>query len=313
MSPSYFDILYDSMISPQARIIKRIIKAGNKRPSHNVSINEQRRSFERTMRILFPTLSSQYITHDKIADVPVEWIAPRRSAQRTIIYVHGGAFALGSSRAYRQHMVRLARLSNAKVLSIDYSLAPEYPYPHAVNQVYNVWKKITLNQKHNPSNIAFVGDSAGANLILAAILKARDESLPLPACLVFLSAGLDATFDGESYKQNEHIDPLFTKEALDFFMKTYVQEQDKKDPLISPVFADLKKLPPMLIHVGSDEMLLSTSQKIYHNAKRDGVDADLFIGEGMWHNWHLFAGFVPEARMAMKSVSEYVVSHTKEE
>lgn len=274
-------------------------------------MKKQRRSFERTMRILFPTLGSEYVVRDKIADVPIEWITPISSTQRTIVYVHGGAFALGSSRAYRQHMVRLARFADAKVLSIEYSLAPEYPYPHAVHQVRDVWEEILRKQHLDPSNVAFVGDSAGANIMLAALLKLRDESRPLPACVVLLSAGLDATFDGESYEQNKHKDLIFTKDKLSFYMRNYVQDHDKKDPFISPVFADLRGLPSMLIHIGSDEMLLSTSTKLYNNAKRDGLDVRLFIGEGMWHNWHLFAGFVPEARIAMQNVGKFIKSHTK--
>ena len=297
------------MISYPARITKHFIKLTNKKSVRSISIEKERIRFERNMRILFPTVSSRYVQRDTIADVPVEWITPNSSLRRTIIYVHGGAFALGSSRAYRQHMIRLARLSNARVLSIEYSLAPEHPYPRAINELHNAWLKL-VKEGVNPSHVSFVGDSAGANILLATALKLRDEKLPLPACLVLLSAGLDATFSGESYQANASKDILFTMETLDFYMRKYVQKHNKKHPYVSPVFADLHGLPPMLIHVGSEEMMLSTSQKIYNNAIKSSVDVELDIAQSMWHNWHLFAGFVPEAKLAMRNIGSYIKSHT---
>ncbi len=298
------------MISHQARLTKHLIKLATKKVVSPIDIQQQRRVFEKNMRILFPTLSSRYVTQAVIAGVPVEWITPRASARRIIIYVHGGAFALGSSRAYRQHMARLARLSNARVLSVEYSLAPEHPYPHAVDELYSVWMELIHKNHIGPSRVSFAGDSAGANILLAAALRLRDAKLPLPACLVLLSAGLDATFSGESYASNESKDVLFTLDVLDFYMRNYVQHHNKKHQHVSPIFADLQGLPPMLIHVGSEEMMLDSSTKLYKNAQRDGVDATLFIGQGMWHGWHLFAGFVPEAKMAMHDVGEYIKSHT---
>jgi monoterpene epsilon-lactone hydrolase len=298
------------MISHQARLTKHFIKSATKKSVIPIDIPQQRRMFEKNMRILFPTLSSRYVKRGTVAGVPVEWITPNTSARRIIIYVHGGAFALGSSRAYRQHMVRLARLSNARILSVEYSLAPEHPYPHAIDELHNVWTEL-IGKKHNdPSHIAFAGDSAGANILLATAIKLRDTQLPLPACLVLLSAGLDATFSGESYMSNASKDVLFTQEALDFYMRNYVQHHDKKHPHVSPIFADLRGLPPMLIHVGSEEMMLDTSKKLYENARRDSVDATLFIGQGMWHGWHLFAGFVPEAKTAMQEIGRYIKDRT---
>ncbi len=299
-----------NMISPQARITKRIIKLGNSSLPRITTLERQRLDFEKNMRILFPTVSNRLVKKTTIAGVPVEMIAPSDAANRTIIYVHGGGFALGSSRAYRQHLVRLAKLCRAKVLSVEYDLAPEHPYPHAANQVYAVWRALTAQKDFNPSKIALTGDSAGANIIMAAVLRLRSEELPLPACLVLLSAALDATFSGESYSKNKHTDIILSPEAIDFYMKAYVQESNKKDSSISPIFADLRGFPPMLIHVGSEELLLSSSVTLFNNAKANGVSTRLFIGEGMWHNWHLFAGFVPEARQAMREVSQYIIRQT---
>ncbi len=297
------------MISPQARIIKQIIRLGNRKlPA--ATLEQQRREFERNMRILFPTVSSRFVKNTTIAGVPVEEVYGHYAKYRTIVYVHGGAFALGSSRTYRQHLVRLARLCRARILSIDYSLAPEHPYPHASNQTYAVWQTLTRQPDLDTSRVVLMGDSAGASIILTTMLRLRDESLPLPACLVLVSAGLDATFTGESFSKNEQTDIVLSPEMLDFYMRAYVQGNDRNDPAISTVFADLHDFPPMLIHIGSDELQLSSSVMLYDNAKAVGVDATLFIGKDMWHNWHLFAGVVPEARQAMRAMCRYIVEHT---
>ncbi len=294
------------MISPQARIIKRIMALKKRRIIHVSGLEKERREFERNMRLLFPAISGKFIQRRTIGGVVVEQIQSFDRTDLTIIYVHGGGFTLGSSRAYRQHLVRLARLCRAKVVSVEYSLAPEYPYPHAVNQIYRVWHALSKHKNFNPLRTVFMGDSAGANLVLATVLRLKSENLQLPACLVLLSPGLDATFTGESYIINKEKDVILSLDTIEFYMKAYVQKYDKKNPLISPVFADLHGLPPILIHVGSDELMLSTSQILHEKALKSGVDSHLFVGKEMWHNWHLFAGFVPEAKHAMKDVKEFI-------
>ncbi len=298
------------MLSVQAQLVRLLLKASQRQPSFELQlIPRYRAEFERNLRLLFPTLGNRYIERQKIAGVPVEEVSPLSSPRHTVLYVHGGAFALGSSRSYRQHLVRIARICNARVLSIDYGLSPEHPFPYAPNQVYNVWRALSLDDAVEPSRMILMGDSAGANIALSAALRLRDEQLPMPGCLVLQSPGMDATFSGESYVKNRDKDVILTSSAIDFYMRTYVQDKDKGNPLISPVFADLHGMPPMLIHVGSDELLLSSCLKLYMHAQRDGVNAELFVGEGMWHNWHLFAGFVPEAKAAIRGIRNYIDRH----
>jgi len=295
------------MLSIQARVVRRFLKINwSERPLELHDIPKYRADFERNLRILFPTLSSKHVERRQVAGVYIEEVRPTPNLKHTILYVHGGAFALGSSRSYRQHLVRIARMCNAKVLSVDYALAPENPFPIAPNQVIEVWQALCAKPGFEPSKVVWMGDSAGAQIILSAALRLRNEGLSLPGCLVLLSPGLDATFTGESYEENRYKDLVLSLPAIDFYMRSYVQNNDKIDPLISPVFADLRRLPPMLIQVGSDELQFSSSQKLFENAKRDGVEAAFFIGDKMWHNWHLFAGIVPEAKDAIKGVGTFI-------
>lgn len=295
------------MLSIQARIVRGLLKAHwREQPFTIARIPKYRAEFERNLHLLFPTVSSAHVKRREIAGVAIEEVSPLPSPRHTILYVHGGAFVLGSSRSYRQHLIRIARMCHARVLSIDYDLAPEHPFPSAPNQVIKVWRALCKDSGFEPSKVIWMGDSAGAQIILSAALRLRDEQASLPGCLVLLSPGLDATFTGESYEKNRYNDLVLSLPAIDFYMKAYVQGHDRRNPLISPVFADLRELPPMLIQIGSDELMFSSSQKLFENTKRDGVKAALFVGDKMWHGWHLFAGVVPEAKDAIKGIRTFI-------
>jgi acetyl esterase/lipase len=278
-----------------------------KKPYDTSRITIQRQYFERNMALLFPTHS--VIKRSRIASVPVAWIGST-TEQRTIIYLHGGGFTFGSPRSHLQHMARLAKMCDAKVLAIDYGLAPENPYPVALKQIQRVWEALLQDKMINTSKVVIAGDSAGGGLALASVMRFRDAGLPQPACVVLLSPALDATFSGNSYTSKSSKDVVLNSVKLEFFASTYAQQHSRYIPFISPVYADLKGLPPLLIHIGSEEMLLSDSETVAKHAKRDGVQATLFVGEGMWHGWHLFASYVPEAKAAMQSVAKYILSHS---
>jgi len=296
------------MPSIQSKIVRSFLKANQSRqPLDLNAIPAYRAKFERDLRILFPTLSSRHVRHVEIAGLAVDEVSPLHSPRYTILYIHGGAFALGSSRSYRQHLVRIARICNARVLSVDYELSPEHPFPYASNQILKAWPAICAQYNLRPEKLVWMGDSAGANIALSTALRLRDsDPSMLPGCIALQSPGLDATLDGESYTKNKERDVILTPAALEFYMKTYVQDHDKNDPFVSPVFADLRGLPPLLIHIGSDELQLSSSLKLHEHAKRDGLDVELFVGEAMWHNWHLFAGIVPEAKDALYRMRDFI-------
>lgn len=294
------------MISLRARITKQLLKIFASRKAYQKErIPQHRKTFDRNMRLLFGKGGNAERT--KLASVSVEWLGDQ-DVQTVVVYVHGGGFMFGSPAGHRTHMQRVAEVCNARVLAIDYDLAPEHPFPQAIEQIVSTWKE--LRKSVDPAHVMFMGDSAGGNLVLAALLKLRNEKQVLPACAVLLSPALDATFSGESYKDKAGVDPLLNMQKMQFFMENYTQGHNRRDQLVSPIFANPKDLPPILIHVGSEELLLSDSQTFYRKAMKSGIDVSLFVGKGLWHGWHMFAGFVPEARQAMQEIGTYVRKHT---
>jgi acetyl esterase/lipase len=301
------------MISWQAQTLRFFLKMLNRQKKYDAAkVKKYRSRFERKLRLFSPQNRNVLTKQTTIAGVNVLKIVADKGtkSKRTIIYLHGGGFVVGSARAYQRYMARLATLCQATVIGIDYSLAPENPYPVALDEIVRVWETL-LKKGIDTTKTVFMGDSAGGNLALAASLKCKQKKMKQPACLVLLSPALDATFSGKSYLSNQAKEVILTKEALQFFMQSYAQNQAKNDPFISPVFANLTGLPPFLIHVGSEEMLLSDAETVMEHAKRDGVDGTLFIGEGLWHVWHFFASYVPEARDAMSEISSYIINQTE--
>lgn len=237
-------------------------------------------------------------------------ISPLQKTVRKIVYLHGGGFVLGSPSTHQQHMSRIAKLCDAEVLGVDYGLSPEHPFPTAVNQVENIWKEL-LSRGVEKSKVVFMGDSAGANIALATTLKLRDETVALPGCVVLLSPAIDAKLSGQSYKNNASSDVVLNMQKLNFFVEMYSQGHDKNDPYLSPVYANLENLPPILSHVGNDEMLLSDSLTLEENAKSQNIkECTVKRYDGLWHSWHLFANIIPESKSAMDDINQFIRSHT---
>ncbi len=298
------------MASLRAKLTKRLLKTFSSKKDYNVAlIDKHRQQFEKNISRIFPKNRKATTKYTELAGVKVAWIQYKSLAERTIVYLHGGGFTVGSIKSHQQHIARLAKFCKAKVLAIDYSLAPENPFPIALDEIQAVWQEL-IKQGLDVTNTAIVGDSAGGNLALASSLRFKAARLPQPVCLVMLSPALDGTFSGNSYATNKDKELFLTMKKFNFIMENYVQKHSKKDPFVSPVFADLSGIPPFLTHVGSEEMVLSDSETIIKNAKRDGVDGRLYVGKDMWHGWHLFAGFVPEAKRDMKAVADYIISYT---
>jgi len=294
----------------QTHLVKLFLKHTVGKKTYNRKRTSQHRSdFERDMALLFPTFYKHTITYTRVDGVKVAHITVPESTDRTIIYLHGGGFVFGSSKTHKDFMVRLAKLCKAKVVAIDYSLAPESPYPKALNEIQKVWAKLP-SMGVDLAKTALIGDSAGANLAIASSLILRDKKRSQPACLVLLSPPLDATFSGKSYTKNRSKDIVLTRATLDFFTDSYAEGQPKTDPLLSPVFAKTHNLPPTLIHVGSDELLLSESKQFYKKLLHDGNGVTLYVAPGMWHGWHFFARIVPEAKTALRMISDFVTSKT---
>ena len=217
------------------------------------------------------------VSTTRAGDVHAEWIEPSGTdTKRVILYLHGGGYCICSLDTHRGLAARLALAAQARVLSIAYRLAPENPFPDALEDSLAAYRWL-LGQGISPNQIAIGGDSAGGGLTLATAVSLRNEGEPLPAALFLLSPWTDLTFSGESVQAKRKVDPIFGHNGSPQYVSPYVGSYDPAYPLISPLFADLHGLPPVLIHVGSDEILLDDSTRVHEKLRTAGVESRLKV------------------------------------
>jgi len=236
--------------------------------------------------------------------VPAEWIAAPDANLGVILYLHGGAYALGSIDTSREFAARLAHVTNTPVLAINYRLAPEHPFPAALEDAVSAYRWLP-DQGFDPSQTIIAGDSAGGGLALAILLTLRDAGERLPAGAVCISPWTDLALTGASIRTKAQADPILDLYSLDMYAKYYAGEREPAFPLISPLYADMKGLPPLLIQVGTDEILLDDAARCAENARQAGVDVTLEIWDEMFHVFQLI-GFLPETKKAMAQIAEFV-------
>lgn len=215
----------------------------------------------------------------------------------------------GSCKAHRSIVAKFVQGSKVGALLFEYRLAPENPFPAALDDSVTVYRWL-LAQGISPSNIVFVGDSAGGGLCLANLLALRDQGVTLPAAAVAYSPVTDFTCSGESYRTKAKV-CLAPEGTGPAFAKHYAGENDPGLPYISPLYGDLHGLPPMLIYVGEDETLLDDSTRFAAKAKDAGVDITLKVGEGMFHCYPACSPLFPEARQGMKEICAFIIKHVK--
>ena len=238
--------------------------------------------------------------------VMAEWItAPNAAADRAILYLHGGGYIMGSINTHRELIARLSKAAQARILALDYRLAPEHPFPAPVEDATAAYRWM-LAQGLKPSRIAVAGDSAGGGLTVAALVAFRDAGLPMPAPGIAISPWVDLEAIGESMKTRSSQDPIVKPEMIREIARVYLAGQNPRSPLAAPLYADLHGLPPLLIHVGDAEALLDDSKRLAERAKAAGVDVTLEVWPEMPHVWHLFAHFLPEGQQAIDRVGEFV-------
>jgi monoterpene epsilon-lactone hydrolase len=242
-----------------------------------------------------------------------EWIHPSASANfpsaasKVIFYTHGGGYVTGNCIDHRMHVAKFVRATGVGALLYDYRLAPEHPFPAAMQDTLTAYRWL-LSQNVLPGNIIFVGESAGGGLCLASLLAIRDEGLPLPAAGVALSPWTDLKCTGDSYRTNAHRD-ISTLGSWEVWGSYYVGSNDPCHPWISPLYGDLQGLPPILIEVGDHEILLDDSRRFAEKARSVGVDITLRVWEGMVHCFPLFAPMFPEATQAWDETIAYIKKH----
>lgn len=238
-----------------------------------------------------------------------EWILPTGTTKdKIILYFHGGGYVSGTCNSHRAITAKFVKGSKIGALLFEYRLAPEHPYPAALEDSLAAYRWL-LDQGIAPSNIVFVGDSAGGGLCLAALLALRDQGIPLPAAAVAYSPVTDFTCSGDSYRTKAKI-CLSPEGMATALAKHYAGDEELDLPYISPLHGDPQGLPPLLIYAGEDETLCDDSIRFAAKAKTAGVNVTLKIGEGMFHCYPAMAPLFPEAAQAMKEICAFIKTHT---
>ncbi len=237
--------------------------------------------------------------------VPVEWIITSNTKSKQIIfYLFSGGYMWGSLETRRFIPYLLGRATKLRCLNIGYRLAPEHPFPAALENSVNAYKWLLSTGIHS-NNIIMAGASAGGGLTIATMLKLKELGLPLPTAGILLSPWADLTCKGESLKTNAKFSP-FGPILVQIMANAYLNKEKPTNPFTSPVFADLKGLPPLLIQAGSIEILLDDSILLADKAKSAGVSVNLEIWEGMTHVFHNFGDNLPDSRIALKNISKFI-------
>ena len=242
--------------------------------------------------------------------VSAEWVStPGVAADRVVMYLHGGGYMIGSMRTHRSPLSYLSRVSDARVLGLNYRLAPEHPFPAAVEDSVSAYNWL-LEEGISPRRIVIAGDSCGGGLTIATLVALKYFGYPLPAAGISHSGWTDLAHTGESFVTKAEADPLIDKEMLEGMAAAYLGDRSRTTPLASPYYADLRGLPPLLLQVGTAEVLLDDSIRLADKAKESGVDVALEVWDDMPHVWQAFASFLPEARQALDNCGQFIKKHT---
>ena len=261
-------------------------------------------------RLAPPTrgITSKY---GKLGGVHVRWLTPKSGVESslTVFYIHGGGFALCDLRSHQQLASNLVKTSRARCVLVAYRRAPNNPFPTPLNDCLRAYDALVASGV-DPERIVVAGDSAGGNLTVALVQALRQRGSVLPRAVCLISPWVDLTFAGSSIHTNRRTDYL-RPELLRMFADGYLQGHDPTDPMVSPVFADFRGFPPMLVQVGSDELLLSEVRTLAQRARAGGVHVELQEWEGMFHAWHGFGVMMPEAKSAFSAIARFIRSQER--
>ncbi len=273
----------------------------------NVPVETARKHFEKVAKILLPRAIGIEVESSQLAGIDVDWLRPKKADKsKVIFYLHGGAYVIGSRRTHRQMVSHMARAAGAVAVLPEYRLAPEHPFPAGIDDAVAVYRAL-LESGYKPENIVISGDSAGGGLSVATLLALRHAGDPLPAAAVLLSPFLDVTASGESATTRADKDPWFDVTDMEVVARYYCPDESKwREPLVSPVFANVSGLPPMLIQVGDDEILLSDSTRLAEKLDAAGIDVEFEIFPDMWHVFQMFVGKMPEGKKAVAKIGDYI-------
>ncbi|MGA2095915.1 MAG: alpha/beta hydrolase fold domain-containing protein [Candidatus Acidiferrum sp.] len=300
------------MASWQARLAVQIVKWRVKRKLLGV------RDYRVARKILRPdpytVPATVRVSPSKVGGVPGEWveaIQTNSNANPVLLYLHGGGYFACSAESHRAITVSFAR-EGFKVLAPDYRLAPEDQFPAAVDDAVAAYRGL-LSGGHSPERIVVGGDSAGGGLAVALLLALREAGVRLPSGAALFSPWTDLAATGESIRTNADRCAMFHGPSIGYSARYYLGEADPRTPLASPLYADLTGLPPLLIHVGADEILLDDSTRLAERARAAGVKTELKIWPVVPHAWQLAAGKIPEARQSLRESAAFLLALLSQE
>jgi acetyl esterase/lipase len=294
------------MISKRAKLVRAATgKYFSSRDPRSTDVVKLRKRLDSWAQIL-RTPRGIHVTREEFQGMQAEWLTPRQFTEgKLLLYLHGGGYVFGSCATHRQMVSYIARAGRVRALLPEYRLAPEHPFPAAIEDIVRVYRAL-LDAGHSPRDIVIAGDSAGGGLTLATLLTLRDAGDALPAAACLLSPWLDLTGSGESMRTNAQRDPWFKPEFMPLLVRHYCADDERTHPLVSPVFADLGGLPPLFVQVCDDEILLSDSIRVVEKARAAGGEACLETYSGLWHVFQAFARQVPESRAAVARIGSYI-------
>jgi len=277
-------------------------------PAAELTIQQHRDFYDRAVEA-YPVDDTVTVTETRVGTIPTDHLTfDGMETANTLLYLHGGGYVIGSRHSHRHLAAALGQAAGAEVVVPDYRLAPEHPFPAAIDDATAVYRAL-LDQGHDPSNLAIAGDSAGGGLTLATLLALRDADLPLPASAACLSPWTDLAATGDSITSRAERDPLVDAANLKDWAALYLDGKPADTPLASPLYADLAGLPPILIHVGDDEILLDDALGLHKAARAADTQATVEVWTDMIHVWHWFHPRLKEGRDAIADIGRYLRRH----
>lgn len=293
-------------ISWNAKVLRVALRIVNRRPGRRLQPAAKVRKRLRRIEPFVPRppkgTTTLALEADGIQALRID--VPQARRDRCVLFFHGGGYSYGNAPLYQDFMWRIGTAARASVVYFDYRLAPEHPFPAALDDAVRVARWVAT--QFDPQRIAFVGDSAGGGLVLATLKKLRDQADTLPRAAVAISPWTDLALTGPSLRTNYKADPMMDAAQFPAIAKRYVGGADPRDPYVSPLYGDAAGLPPTLIQAGSDEVLLDDAVRMAEAMRAAGCDIELDVWPKMPHVWHLYARILPEGRKAIDRVGQFL-------
>ena len=278
-------------------------------PTSTLSFDELRAQYDKAEHA-FPLAADVNVTDVVLRGIPGQWLRPPGAESATVLYLHGGGYVIGSPRSHRHLAAAIARAAAGSALLPDYRRAPEHRFPAAVNDAVSAYRWLIDDHGARPDSVVIAGDSAGGGLMLATMVALRNAGVPSPAAGVGISPWTDLTCSQPSHTTRAAADPIVDASTLRRMASAYLGSSDPRTPLASPLHGDLRGLPPLLVQVGTDEVLLDDATALVARARAAGVDATLEVWDRMVHVWHWFLPMLDEAQAAVDRIGAFVRMRT---